>query len=356
MSVIPVQMFSSLGSCSLKRLLHGYARLSSRKFIKIEGTDAAKFLQGLTTNDIQKLPPSQGQYSALLNAQGRLMYDIFIYNLPSKDDPEYLIECDGQIQERVFLHLQTYNLRSKTKIKQVDDGAGMKVLFSSIPVEGSIANLKDTRTPEWAFCRYVYKDESKLNSAIDSIKSFEFSEGRYHRERILKGIPEGPYEITSRQSIPLEYNLDLMGGIDFNKGCYIGQELVYRTHHRGVVRKRILPLRFHSLNPDTLKPERPEEFVFDPSCDLTENLDQQNEFLPTSIEEGKLKILSRNNFVGKLIMAQGNIGLGMMRLDELIKSEEARKDLATLDHVGSNWVLADALIPEWWPKSAFEGL
>ena len=339
----------------VKRFLHGYAVLPSRKFIKLEGSDAGKFLQGLTTNDIQKLTHSQGQYSALLNAQGRLMYDIFVYNL-SEDTPIYLIECDGQIQERVYLHLQTYNLRSKTTIKQIEDSR-MKIVFSSIPLEGSIAEVRDTRTPDWSFNRFLYKDDSTILLATDNFKSLAFSEGRYHRERILKGIPEGAYEIASRQSIPLEYNIDLMGGIDFDKGCYIGQELVYRTHHRGVVRKRILPLRFHSLNADTLSPERPEgEFVADPASDLTKNLDNQNEFLPTSIEDGRLKIVSRNNSVGKLVLAQGNIGLGMMRLDGLIKSEEDRNNLATLDHIESDWLLADALIPNWWPKSIFEGI
>ena len=330
----------------LKRFFHGAAILSTRRFIKLTGLDAPKFLQGLTTNDIQKLSDG-GQYSALLNAQGRMMYDIFIY----RADEDYFVECDGQIQERVFLHLQTYNLRTKTDIKIID---GPVVVFSSIPLEGAAASAKDVRS-NWNFTRYLFHSKPIMETLIAKVPTF--TEGQYNRERILRGIPEGAYEIASRQSIPLEYNVDLMGGIDFNKGCYLGQELVTRTHHRGVVRKRVLPLRFHPLDPETVKPLRiTDPFECDPHTKLTKNLDKQNEFLPTSIEpSGKLKILSRTDSVGKHIFSQGNIGIGMMRLDAL-KDAESRKNLATLDHIDSNWILADALIPEWWPQTIFDNL
>ena len=331
-----------------KRLLHGAAVLSSRRFIKLTGLDAPKFLQGLTTNNIQHLhsPTSTGQYSALLNAQGRLMYDVFVY----RTDEDYFVECDGQIHERVFFHLQTYNLRTRTDIKMVDEPV---VVFSSIPLEGSVASAKDSRS-DWNFTRYLFPSKSVMQASIADAPTF--TEGRYNRERILKGIPEGAYEIASRQAIPLEFNVDLMGGIDFNKGCYLGQELVTRTHHRGVVRKRVLPLRFHSLDPETVKPIRPDPFACDPTSPLTKNLDKQNDFLPTTIEpSGKLKILSRTDSVGKHIFSQGNIGIGMMRLESLIDSE-SRNNLATLDHINIDWILADAVIPDWWPKTIFDNM
>ncbi len=340
----------------LRRCLHGVAPLPSRKFLKISGSDAGKFLQNLTTNDILKLTDNSvgsGQYSALLNAQGRLMYDVFVYRVGE----EYYMECDGQIQERVFFHLQTYNLRTKTKIKMVEDTQNApSVVFSSIPLEGAAAIATDTRS-NWNFYRYLFPSNETLKCSIQPVLEYLFTEGRYNRERILRGVPEGAYEISSRQSIPLEYNVDLMGGIDFNKGCYIGQELVTRTHQRGVVRKRILPLRFHALDPDTCKPIRSESeelFHFQKDCPITLNLDKQNEFLPTALDPvGKLKILSRTDSVGKLIMSDGNIGLGMMRL-EALRSSENRLNLATLDHAENNWVLADAILPDWWPEAIFE--
>lgn len=154
----------------------------------------------------------------------------------------------------------------------------------------------------------------------------------------------------------MEFNVDLMGGIDFNKGCYLGQELVTRTHHRGVVRKRVLPLRFHSLDPNTLKPVRNDSFECDLASKITKNLDKQNEFLPSRLDsDGKLKITSRTDSVGKHIMSQGNIGIGMMRLDAL-KDPQSRLNLATLDHIENDWVLADAMIPSHWPATIFDNM
>ena len=359
--IIPRKMLN-IQNYRLRRFLSGVAVLRSRKFVKLVGLDAAKFLQGLTTNDIQSLHLNQerglGQYTSFLNAQGRLMYDAFIYRATTTlGTPIYYIECDGQIQERLFLHLQTYNLRTKTHIKMVTEDEELVVAFSSVPLEGALASALDIRT-NWPFTRYLFKDKD-LSAILSKSQSdiVTFTEGRYNRERVIKGVPEGAFEIQSRQAIPLEFNVDLMGGIDFNKGCYLGQELVIRTHQRGVVRKRILPIRFHSLNSTTLKPERPEFFEFDAQSQITRNLDKQSEFLPTALDptSGKLKILSRTDSLGKLVMAQGNIGLGMMRLDAL-KDQQSRSDLAVLDHIESDWILADALIPENWPSNIFDNL
>lgn len=151
---------------SMSSVLKGAAHLASKRFIKVSGLDAPKFLQGLTTNDLQKLTvPSTGQYSALLNAQGRMMYDIFIYHLrdPQASGPVYVVECDGQIQERVFLHLQTYNLRTRTKIEMLDEQ--FTVAFSSIPLEGAEASVKDTRT-DWSFSRFLFSSPSTLFASL----------------------------------------------------------------------------------------------------------------------------------------------------------------------------------------------
>jgi transferase CAF17, mitochondrial len=282
-----------------------------------------------------------------------MMYDVFIYNCNNESGQSvYYVECDGQIQERVFLHLQTFNLRTKTSIKMVPEDA-CALFFSSVPLEGSMGSVEDKRS-DWSFKRFLF---SKAN--LPSDKEASFTEARYNRERLLRGVPEGAFEIQSRQAIPLEFNVDLMGGIDFHKGCYLGQELVARTHHRGVVRKRILPLRFHALDAASGKPLREDSNGFSFLADslLTRNLDKQNEFLATKIDsEGKLLIPSRSDTVGKLVFAHGNIGIGMMRLDAL-KQEENRTNLATLDHVESNWVLADASIPAWWPlDNVFENV
>ena len=271
-----------------------------------------------------------------------MMYEAFIFK--SKD--AFYIDCDGQSQERLYLHLQTYNLRSKTKISVVPEDSGLSVAFSlnedaeRFPY---LAKMADKRTA-WHMNRFLV-DSKEITTA-------NISEGRYNRERLLAGIPEGPFEIPARQAIPLEYNFDLMNAIDLHKGCYLGQELVTRTLHRGVVRKRVFPLLFHRFNYETGKPEGYKEFSADP--ELTANLDRQTELLPTSIQgeatesdtfiipKGKLRILSRNDAIGRLVVANGNIGLGLMRLEML---QKCQNNLAVFDHIKQEWLLADVTIP-----------
>lgn len=276
-----------------------------------------------------------------------MMHDAFIFKTPEA----FYIDCDGQSREGLFLHLQTYNLRSKTKISLLPDDTevGVAVSLNEAEEVPCLAQLSDTRT-QWQMRRFLvnkrdFEEHSKNSSAL--------SEGRYNRERLLLGIPEGPYEIPARQAIPLEYNFDLMNAIDMHKGCYLGQELISRTLHRGVVRKRVFPLRFHRYDVENGEPEAFAEV--DPKSELTANLDRQSELLPTTIggdeaeggsfvvPKGKLRILSRNDAVGKLVIGNGNIGMGLMRLEHLM-TENQRQNLAVFDHVKREWLLADVIV------------
>jgi folate-binding protein YgfZ len=274
-----------------------------------------------------------------------MMHDAFIY----KTKDAFYVDCDGQSQERLFLHLQTYNLRSKTSISMVPEDSELSVAFSLNQADEPfpcLAKLTDPRA-SWRMNRFLVNFKDVFENPAVSIR-----EGRYNRERILAGVPEGPFEISARQAIPLEYNFDLMNAIDLHKGCYLGQELITRTLHRGVVRKRVFPLRFHRFDYETGEPEGFKEFSADSV--LTANLDRQSELLPTAIQgdpaesdtftipKGKLRILSKNDAVGRLIVANGNIGLGMMRLEQLNRHQE---NLAVFDHIKHEWLMADVSVP-----------
>ncbi len=269
------------------------------------------------------------------------MYDAFIFKTPDA----FYIDCDGGSQERLFLHLQTYNLRSRTLISMVPEDSELSVAVAFNETEESfpfLAKMADERT-SWPVSRFLIKSKNFAST---------ISEGRYNRERLLAGIPEGPFEIPARQAIPLEYNFDLMRAIDLHKGCYLGQELITRTLHRGVVRKRVFPLSFHRFNYETGEPEGFTEFSADQA--LTGNLDRQTDLLPTTIQgdpaegdtfiipKGKLRILSKNDPVGRLVVANGNVGLGLMRLEHLQKYQN---NLAVFDHIKHEWLMANVSIP-----------
>lgn len=234
----------------------------------------------------------------------------------------------------------------------IPDNSDLSVAFSlnenrTLP---SLAQLHDPRTV-WQMQRFLVKT-TEYKAFAESNSESLIREGRYNRERILAGVPEGPFEIAAQKAIPLEYNFDLMKAIDMHKGCYLGQELITRTLHRGVVRKRLFPLLFHYFNYESGEPEG---FTgFDADSDLTENLDRQTEILATAIQgeatendafiipKGKLRILNKNDPVGRLVSAHANIGLGLMRLDQL---RVFQKNLALLDHIKQKWLLADVTIP-----------
>jgi folate-binding protein YgfZ len=129
-------------------------------------------------------------------------------------------------------------------------------------------------------------------------------EQQYHLRRYMTGIPEGPLEIPRESALPMEVNIDLSHGIDFKKGCYVGQELTIRTKHTGVVRKRILPIQLY--NPPSSEPTDHTKFdtaipTPSPGTDIKE-----------LGENGSLK---KGRAAGKIVASMGNVGLALCRLE-----------------------------------------
>jgi folate-binding protein YgfZ len=118
----------------------------------------------------------------------------------------------------------------------------------------------------------------------------------------LKGVPEGQIEIPREDSLPMNCDIDIMGGIDFKKGCYVGQELTIRTHHTGVVRRRILPVMLYDRGE-----EAPEKLEFQPTATLT---------LPANGTDIK-RDDQRKRATGKFISGIGNVGLAMCRIEQM---------------------------------------
>jgi len=149
----------------------------------------------------------------------------------------------------------------------------------------------------------------------------ETDEQNYLTWRLQKGVAEGSTEIPKGEAIPLEYNLVGLNAISFDKGCYVGQEFVARTHHRGVIRKRLLPLRF---------------------------LNDRGEEMLQNVAPGT-EVMSRASHkkVGSVTTALGCQGLGLLRL------EDAFKGSGTLTIQGQENVKVEAIRPDWWPAEWF---
>jgi tRNA-modifying protein YgfZ len=220
-------------------------RLDDRGVIEIDGPEAGAFLQGLITNDIRTADSGRAIYAALLTPQGKYLFDFFIVR---KDDV-YLLDCEGARLGDLIKRLNFYRLRAKVTILDHSsefrvaaalgqDGLaafGLPALPGSVRMEEDAILYTDPRNAAMGARLMLPR------SAMDAYETAP--DEAYHRLRISLGIPEGASDMTVDKYFLLEANFEELNGVDFKKGCYVGQELVSRMKHRGAVRKRILPVR-----------------------------------------------------------------------------------------------------------------
>ncbi|PAA89146.1 hypothetical protein BOX15_Mlig013972g2, partial [Macrostomum lignano] len=249
-----------------------YELLNERSLLQVNGLDAKSYLQGLITNDLSCLDKCQrgAVFSMLLNAQGRVLFDTIVYVRSDSDNPEhrvYLIESESSDLADLAKHLRRYRLRKKVEIADVSDKllvaallpAGLddsaessseaesQLLHSLSSRPGSECLVRDPRLPVgWAHRWLIRRDQSA--TALDGLQSAKT--GTYRMTRYRLGIGEGPVDHPPGRALPLECNAALLNGVSFNKGCYLGQELTARTHHTGVVRKRLAPVLFTDSGAD----------------------------------------------------------------------------------------------------------
>jgi tRNA-modifying protein YgfZ len=202
--------------------------LKDRALVSLAGEDAQKFLQDLVTADIDALALGDSTYASLLTPQGKVLFDFFVI----RERQGYLLDCVLSQQEALAKRLTFYKLRAKVAIATTDKRQALAVL------EGTMPNaISDPRTP--AMGQRLY----------DGPGTGEDGNGAYHRQRIALGLAEGGQDFESGEIFPHEANFDQIGAISFQKGCFVGQEVVSRIEHRGTARSRILPCRVEGALP-----------------------------------------------------------------------------------------------------------
>ncbi|RDA89838.1 hypothetical protein CP533_6945 [Ophiocordyceps camponoti-saundersi (nom. inval.)] len=328
----------------------GVAALPSRRLLRMEGPDAAKFLQGLITAnvyDVDGQPRRDAFYTGFLNATGRVLYDAFVYPTASGAGG-YLVEADAAHVADLTRYVRRYKLRARVDVKDLapneasvwhawdDDGdAAAKVAHDS-----RCLVLRDPRAPGLG-CRIIQTgDEAPIVLDLEP-----HHEEAYTLRRILAGVPEGQDELVSGQALPLESNMDVMNGIDFRKGCYVGQELTIRTRHRGVVRKRILPCVVYDG-------AEPTKLVYESG---------QASLVPRDTSIGRFGKKGRS--AGKWLRGVGNIGLGLCRLeimtDLMLPGEQAAAAYRPGDEFVVEWddgrsAKVKAFVPDWLRRALDE--
>ena len=247
--------------------------LKDRGVARVAGADAASFLQGLLTNDVEKLPEGGVRYAALLSPQGKILFDFLVFRTGPE---EFLLDAPADKTADLVKRLGIYKLRAKVEV--ADASAQYAVIAGG---EGGPA---DPRAPALGRRALVPRAEAPPEDAR--------AWADYEARRIEAGAPRGGLDFAYGDAFPHDANMDLLNGVDFAKGCYVGQEVVSRMKHRGTARRRVARVALDGPAPAP----------------------------GAAILDGELP-------VGVLGTAAGNRALAMLRLDRAEEAESAGRAL-----------------------------
>ncbi|HEY2836612.1 MAG TPA: hypothetical protein VGI89_08590 [Rhizomicrobium sp.] len=201
--------------------------LKDRAVVALEGAGARGFLQGLVTNDLDRLAPGQGLYAALLTPQGKILFDFLI----AEGDGAVLLDCAVETAEALVKRLSMYRLRAKIDI----------AIRPQLAVYAGLSGRPAERAVTFADPRLAALGPRSIG-AVAEMPDFLEGPASYHAARLALGVPEGS-DFGSGEIFALDAGLEELGGVAFDKGCYVGQELTARMKHRGTAKKRILTVR-----------------------------------------------------------------------------------------------------------------
>lgn len=204
-----------------------YVKLPNRGLVHIEGEDRVTFLQGLVSNDVAAAAPGKIIYACLLTPQGKFLHDFFIH----AGDGFLLLDCEGGDRAKdLYERLLKFRLRSKVQLS-VEETVPVYAVF------GSDTGISDPR----------HADLGNRSFEKPDLEERPFED--WDHLRISLAIPDGSRDMEIERSTLLECGIDKLNGIDWNKGCYMGQELTARTHYRGLVKKHLYTVKIDGKAP-----------------------------------------------------------------------------------------------------------
>ncbi|MGH7029182.1 MAG: YgfZ/GcvT domain-containing protein [Stellaceae bacterium] len=230
-----------------------FVLLDDRGVIAVSGPDRRTFLQGLVSNDVDKIGPDRVRYAALLTAQGKYLHDFIMAETATEADGTILLDAEAGRLADLKRRLSIYRLRAKASLEERLDLA-----VAAVFGDGALAalGLPDEPGRARAFASGIAFVDPRLaalgarcilprestRSALTQAGLREAGFEAWDRLRLGLGIADGSRDLELEKSILLEAGFDELNGIDWNKGCYIGQELTARTKYRGLVKRRLVPV------------------------------------------------------------------------------------------------------------------
>jgi folate-binding protein YgfZ len=289
------------------------ALLPERGVVKVAGDDARRFLNGLVTNDMAKVTPGSPCFAALLTPQGKIIADFIVAEAPPEDGGGFFIDCPRALASTLVEKLNFYKLRAKVNCEDLSEVLGVMAIWDGEGESDYGLCYRDPRLPTLG-SRVMLPPHLAAEAAADLGGTLVEAEA-YEAHRIALGVPRGGLDFIYGDTFPHEADMDQLNGVDFEKGCYVGQEVVSRVEHRSSARSRVVPIAY-------------------------------DEFAPSS----GLPIMAGEKQVGTLGSTAKGRGLAFMRLDRI---EDA---LAAGTPLQAGGIAIRAVKPAWakfdWPGEA----
>lgn len=211
--------------------------LPDRGLVQVSGGDARKFLNGLFTTDITKLHPGEARFGALLTPQGKIIVDFLVAQAASEGDAErFLLDCPQALAQALSDKLKLYKLRAKVDVANLSDTTGVIAAWGGTPAARPDLAFPDPRHGELGW--RVFAPQRALADIALQLGAEVVDPAAYETHRIACAVPRGGLDFAYGDAFPHETNMDRLHGVDIGKGCYVGQEVVSRMHHRGTTRTR----------------------------------------------------------------------------------------------------------------------
>jgi folate-binding protein YgfZ len=233
-----------------------YAMADDRALLRLAGPDARPFLQGLVSNDVARAAPDRAIHAALLTPQGKFLHEFFIAELGGA----LLLECEAARRDDLKRRLSMYRLRSRVTLEPFDELAVLLLYGSAalerlaLPAEPGRARMLETGLAfvDPRLAALGARAWLPAGAAPAALAALGFAPGNaaaYDQLRLAAGVPDGSRDLPVEKAILLENGFDELNGVDWQKGCYMGQELTARTKYRALIRKRLLPVELDGPPP-----------------------------------------------------------------------------------------------------------
>ena len=223
------------------------ALLPDRGVIKVAGDDARKFLNGLVTCDMGKVSPAAARFGALLTPQGKIIADFIIAEAAEEDGGGFFLDCPRALARMLVEKLNFYKLRAKVIVEDLSEVLGVMAVWNGARETEYGLCYADPRLPALGM-RLTLPPHLAAEAAADLGATLTEPEA-YEAYRIALGVPRGGADFMYGDAFPHEADMDQLAGVDFDKGCYVGQEVVSRVQHRASARSRVVPVVYDDFAP-----------------------------------------------------------------------------------------------------------